>query len=81
MEDSVKITVLADEMGLSHKTLYNWINDGRLEVVRRGFVSRTQAWEVWEHMQQKRVEISYFLSAYGINRGANGQFVSGSARE
>lgn len=74
--DLVKIVPLASEMGISHKTIYNWINDGRLKVEKPGFVSRSEAWAVFDHMQEKRVEISYFLSAYGIKRDAYGRFIS-----
>lgn len=75
-DDLAKIVPLAEEMGISYKTIYNWIKDGRLEMKRPGFVSRTEAWEVFDHMQLKRVEISYFLSSYGIKRDSNGRFVS-----
>jgi transposase len=78
-DDLVKIVPLAEEMGVSHKTIYNWIQDGRLEIKKPGFVSRTEAWEVLVFMQEKRVEISYFISSYGINRDAYGRFVSEKA--
>lgn len=72
--DLVKIVPLATEMGISHQTIYNWVRDGRLEMKAPGFVSRTEAWEVLDHMSQKRVEISYFMSSYGIKRDAYGRF-------
>lgn len=75
-DDLVKIVPLAQEMGISHKTIYNWIKDGRLQTEKPGFVSRSKAWEVFNHMLEKRVEISYFLSSYGIKRDAYGRFVS-----
>jgi transposase len=78
-DDLVKIAPLAEEIGVSHKTIYNWIQDGRLEVKKPGFVSRTEAWEVLVFMQEKRVEISYFISSYGINRDAYGRFISEKA--
>lgn len=78
-DDLVKIVPLAEELGVAHKTIYNWIQDGRLEVKKPGFVSRTEAWEVFVFMQEKRVEISYFISSYGINRDAYGRFASEKA--
>jgi predicted site-specific integrase-resolvase len=63
-------------MGISYKTIYNWVKDGRLEMKKPGFVSRSEAWEVFDHMQGKRVEISYFMSTYGIKRDAYGRFIS-----
>ena len=79
-DDLAKIVPLAEEMGISYKTIYNWVKDGRLEMKRPGFVSRTEAWEVFNHMYEKRVEISYFLSSYGIKRDAYGRFVSDEAQ-
>jgi hypothetical protein len=75
-DDLIKIVLLSTEMGISHKTIYNWITDGRLELKKPGFVSRSEAYEVFGYMQSKRTEISYFLSSYGIKRDAYGRFVS-----
>jgi hypothetical protein len=75
--DLLKIGPLADELGITPKTIYNWISDGRLEMKKPGFVSRTEAWEVFGFMQEKRVEISYFMSAYGIERDSVGRFIRG----
>ncbi len=75
-EDLAKIVPLASEMGISYKTIYNWIKDGRLEMKKPGFVSRSEAWDVFDHMQEKRIEISFFLSSYGIKRDSYGRFVS-----
>jgi predicted DNA-binding transcriptional regulator AlpA len=76
--DLVKIVTLSKEMGLSHKTIYNWVNDNRLEMKSPGYVSRSEAWDVLDHMRSKRVEISYFMSAYGITRDSYGRFSSDS---
>ena len=78
--DLLKIGPLADELGITPKTIYNWISDGRLEMKKPGFVSRTEAWEVFDFMQKKRTEISYFMSAYGISRDAYGRFISESEK-
>jgi hypothetical protein len=79
--DLVKIVTLSKEMGLSHQTIYNWINDGRLEPKSPGYVSRSEAWDVLDHMRNKRVEISYFMSAYGITRDSYGRFTSGPSSD
>jgi hypothetical protein len=76
LDDLVKIGPLAEELGITHKTIYNWINDGRLEVRKPGFVSRTEAWAVLMHMQEKRTNLSHIMSAYGIKRDAYGRFIS-----
>ena len=79
-EDIVKIIPLSEEMGISYKTLYVWVNDGRLEMKKPGFVSRSEAWAVFDHMKVRRVEISYFMSTYGINRDASGRFTTNTAK-
>lgn len=79
--DLVKIVPLANELGVTYKTIYNWVSDGRLEMERPGFVSRSAAWKVWEEMREKRIEISYFMSAYGIKRDAYGRFTSESTND
>lgn len=76
LDDLVKIGPLAEEMGITHKTIYNWIQDGRLEVKKPGFVSRIEAWGVMMHMQEKRTNMSHIMSAYGIKRDAYGRFIS-----
>lgn len=73
-DDISKIVPLASEMGISHKTIYNWINAGHLKMEKPGFVSKSEAWAVLEFMQAKRVEISFFLSTYAIKRDSNGRF-------
>jgi hypothetical protein len=74
--DLVKIVTLSKEMGLSHQTIYNWVKDQRLDMKSPGYVSRSEAWDVLDHMRSKRVEISYFMSAYGITRDSYGRFTS-----
>ena len=37
-EKMVKIIVAADTMGLTYKTLYNWIEDGTLRLAHPGYV-------------------------------------------
>ena len=73
--DLSKVGPLADELGITPKTIYNWISDGRLEMKKPGFVSKSEAWEVFDFMQEKRVEISYFMSAYAIKRDSIGRFI------
>lgn len=79
--DLAKIVPLSQEMGISHKTIYNWVKDGRLDMVKPGFVNRVEAWEVLDHMQEKRIEISYFMSAFGINRDSSGRFKKDDSKD
>ena len=79
--DLVKIVTLSQEMGISHQTIYNSIKDERIEVKSTGYVSRSEAWDVLDHMRNKRVEISYFMSSYGITRDSYGRFSSNSSSD
>lgn len=80
-DDLAKIVPLSEEMGISYKTIYNWVKDGRLDMKRPGFVSRSEAWEVFDHMQEKRIEISYFMSAFGMSRDSSGRFIKDGVQE
>lgn len=71
--DWVKISLMANELGVSVKTLYNWIEVGKLVMPRPGYVSQMDAYEVWLHQKNLRVEISYFQSQ-GITRDGYGRF-------
>ena len=71
----VKITVLAKELGISHKTIYNWISDGRLRMETRGYVDRFEAWAVHEHMQVRKTSFQRLLAKYGTGRDKYGRFV------
>ena len=42
-EQMVKITVAAEALDVSYKTLYNWIEDGTLELAHPGFVYLSEA--------------------------------------
>jgi predicted DNA-binding transcriptional regulator AlpA len=69
----VKIPLMAEELGITTKTLYNWINSGKLVMPTPGFVNQTSAYEVW--LQQKSLKSiqSYFM-AIKIPRDASGKF-------
>jgi hypothetical protein len=71
--DWVKISLMATELGVSVKTLYNWIEVGKLVMPRPGYVSQMDAYEVWLQQKNLRVEISYFQSQ-GITRDGYGRF-------
>lgn len=69
----IKISLAAHQLGVSVKTLYNWIKNGELEMVEPGFVLADEARNAFERMKAHRVEISYFM-AYGIKRDSKGRF-------
>lgn len=71
----VKIRVMADELGVSQKTIYNWISVGKLKMVRPGYVDQVEAYEVW--LQQKDLRRIYSLSnSDSVLRDKFGRFSS-----
>ncbi len=69
---------MAEELGVSVKTIYNWISLGKLEIVKPGYVNRMDAYEVWLEQKDIRKIHSYFMSVQGTKRDANGRFLSRS---
>jgi len=41
----VKIPMMAEELEVSYKTLYTWIENGYLEMVQPGYVERDEAYQ------------------------------------
>jgi hypothetical protein len=78
--DWVKIPLMAKELGVSTKTIYNWISVGKLFMPRPGYVSQVEAYEVWLHQKQLRVIQSYFLSK-DITRNIFGKFSTDKTSE
>jgi excisionase family DNA binding protein len=70
----IKIPKAADELGVSYKTIYNWISSGKLSMPRPGYVVLEEARDVWLNQKLKRIEISFFL-AQGTIRDAYGRFI------
>ena len=71
-ESMVKIVVAAETVGVSYKTLYNWIEDGSLKLAHPGYVYLS---EVRQVLLKKRNTISEWAK---INSGRffreNGKF-------
>jgi predicted DNA-binding transcriptional regulator AlpA len=74
--DWVKIPLVAKELGVSVKTIYNWISVGKLFMPRPGYVSQIDAYEVWLEQKSLRSAYSQVLASQGTKRGPNGQFQS-----
>ena len=74
--DWIKIPLMAKELGVSVKTIYNWINAGKLFMPQPGYVSQVEAYEVWVEQQAFRQMYSYFMAVQGTKRAPNGQFKS-----
>ena len=71
----VKISLVAEELGVTMKTIYNWISWGKLDTPKPGYVYRAQAYDVW--ISQKSLKsINSFFMAINITRDANGKFSS-----
>lgn len=74
--DWSKIPLVAKELGVSVKTIYNWISVGKLFMPRPGYVSQLDAYEVWLQQKHLRSAYSQVMATQGIKRWANGQFKS-----
>lgn len=74
--DWVKIPRMAEELGVSVKTIYNWVSAGKLFMPQQGYVSQVEAYEVWIHQQSLRSFYSYFQTTRSTLRDENGRFAS-----
>lgn len=72
-QDLVKVSLMAEELGVSVKTIYNWISVGKLQMPQPGYVSQLEAYEVWLQQKNLRTVISYFQSQ-GTIRDSYGRF-------
>lgn len=75
-----KIPAAAEQLGVSYKTIYNWISDKKLAMPKPGYVDVEEARDVWVAQQMRRVEISFFL-AQGTIRDAYGRFIQVDSKE
>jgi predicted DNA-binding transcriptional regulator AlpA len=73
-QDWAKIPLVAKDLGVSVKTIYNWVNDGKLHMPQSGYISKSDAYEVWIEQQNLRSIYSYFMAVKGIKRDTNGRF-------
>lgn len=76
----MKIPAAAEQLGVSYKTIYNWISDSKLVMPKPGYVSIEEAEAVLIRQQIRRVEISFFL-AQGTIRDAYGRFIQTEPKE
>lgn len=75
-EKIIKIHIAAEELGVSVKTIYNWIEWGKLQMPRPGFVNHIDAWETYLQQKQDKSIYSSLMAKYGIKRDANGRFIT-----
>jgi predicted DNA-binding transcriptional regulator AlpA len=75
----VKIFIAATSIGVSQKTIYNWIADGKLTTPTPGYVYLEEAHLVWVEQQDLRKIHSYFMVVDGLFRGSDGKFKSKKA--
>lgn len=72
--DWAKIPIVASELGISTKTVYNWISSGKLFMPRPGYVDKNEAFAVWLDQRTLKSINSYFMAIKGIKRDSNGRF-------
>lgn len=81
MRDLVKIQLMAEELGVTHKTVYNWVASGKLVMHRPGYVSQLEAYEVWLQQKSFKSIFASEMARKGITRDANGRFITKAERE
>lgn len=79
-EKLLKIERVAQELGVTKKTIYNWITSGKIDMPRPGFVNYIDAWEVYLQQRQEKSIYSSLMAKYGITRDANGRFLTKTDR-
>lgn len=72
-EKMTKIVVAADEVGVTYKTIYNWISEGSLKMAHPGFVFMSEVHKVWIKKQNTRADISRTISSK-FTRDDRGRF-------
>lgn len=77
----VKVSVIAEELGVTAKTVYNWIADGDLETIVPGYVDSIEAYEAWLRKRQFKSIYASEMARKGITRDANGRFLTKAERE
>lgn len=73
MDHPIKITVAADEVGVSYKTIYNWVADGSLPLAGSGYVYLADVQRVQLEKQEHRTRLSKENTRW-LSRDSNGRF-------
>ncbi len=71
----VKIAFAARALEVTPKTIYNWIEQGLLEMPEKGYVDKNEVYKVYEEQIAKRSELSKRLALNGIGRDRRGRFI------
>lgn len=69
-----KIPIVAKGLGVTVKTIYNWISLEKLEMPQPGYVDYNKAYDVLVQQHAHRSINSYFMAIKGIKRDSNGRF-------
>lgn len=72
-ESMVKIVVAAESVGVTYKTIYNWLEDGSLKLAHPGFVFLSDVRKVWIQKQNIKSETSRTVSS-NFTRDDRGRF-------
>jgi len=70
----IKIELAAKWLEVTPKTIYNWIEEGALEMPEKGMVRRGDVEKVHKDKILKRSDRARLL-AFGIIRDKNGRFI------
>jgi len=73
-ENIVKISIVAGELGVTAKTVYNWISWGKLIMQVPGYVNYIDAWQAYLQQKQDKSIFASTMARHGITRDASGRF-------
>ena len=73
--EEIKISIAARLLGVTPKTIYNWISDGTLKKVRPGYVLKSDLEYAASSKVQKRKEMLRRRAVSGMQRDRMGRFI------
>ena len=73
-EQPIKIQSAAKAIGITHKTLYNWIEDGHLKTVSPGYVLLSEAEATRLRLKEDTSDVLRKVS-FSKPRDHNGRFI------
>jgi predicted site-specific integrase-resolvase len=79
-DGEIKIVLAARLMGVTPKTIYNWISDGTLKKVRPGYVLKSDLEYAASSKVQKRRAMSRRRASSEMKRDRLGRFITSGSR-
>lgn len=79
-DGEIKIVLAARIMGVTPKTIYNWISDGTLKKVRPGYVLKSDLEYAASSKVQKRRAMLRRRASFEMKRDRLGRFIASGSR-